>query len=364
VVELAVLDVGQGDTMVVSVPSTREAVVIDCVDVDAVFAYLQDRRIAHLRGLVLTHLHLDHYRHALQLLRNSEARLGLRCEQLFFQWDRAGSAANQARLLRDDDTHGDDGMADRVAARTRKYELAGLLAWADNNRRACKRLAREEDYTPFTGTFEHVLQVVHPWYGNLRSLSVDGLNDTSAVLRVQGKATSALLTGDIEGAAWERMTQDGVEELRANVLKFPHHGGWRTGNPAEVLECVQPEIVIVSVGTRGVHYDHPNQSVLEAVRARAPDVRLLCTQATAKCGPADEVQSDAVSAHEHRVDTFQGAVRRRRQGCPCAGDIIVSLGDAVDVLQPSIRFHQNHVILPLLPNHQCALLPEIAGGLP
>jgi beta-lactamase superfamily II metal-dependent hydrolase len=39
-IRIAFLDVGQGDTIVVSSPETREAVVIDCIDADAVLEYL------------------------------------------------------------------------------------------------------------------------------------------------------------------------------------------------------------------------------------------------------------------------------------------------------------------------------------
>jgi hypothetical protein len=358
-VELAVLDVGQGDTMVVSVPATREAIVIDCVDVDAVFAYLEDREITHLRGLVLTHLHLDHYRHAVRLLRNCERRLNLRCERIFFHWNRAGSPSDYNRLLRDGDAHDADGIREREAVRRRRTAHTELLDWTDQNPRSCKHLAREEDCTPFTGTFSKVLEIVHPWYGNLHRLSARSLNDTSAVLRVHGTATRALLTGDIEAHAWALMTKARVEELRADVLKFPHHGAWTADDPGEILDLVQPRVVIISVGTRGIGYDHPHQDVLTAIRERAPQIRLLCTQATEKCGPAEQVQSLASSAHADQPSAFLKPVRRRVTGCPCAGSVIVSLGETVEVIYPIVQFHEDQIIGQLLPNHQCALFRHL-----
>jgi hypothetical protein len=357
VVELVVLDVGQGDTMVVSVPSTREAVVIDCVDADSVFAYLRDREIEHLRGLVLTHLHLDHYRDAVRLLRNCEKRLNLRCEGLYFHWDRPRSRAEHDRLVRDADGHGDDGMDARMAENIRQTGYRELLAWVQDNREACGPLARGKGSQPFAGTFGQVLEVVHPWHAHLHMLSGSGLNDTSVVLRVRGSGSSALLTGDIEAYAWTMMTNDGVEELRADVLKFPHHGAWLGGDPRTILDVVQPKAVIVSVGTRGVAYDHPNDDVFAAIRERAPGIRLLCTQATCKCGPAIEAAQLATAAHEHRPATFRNT-RRGGIGCPCAGTVVIALGDTAEILQPTLAFHQDRIIRPLLPAHQCVLLSE------
>jgi competence protein ComEC len=354
-VELAVLNVGQGDTIVVSVPSKGEAVVIDCVDAESVFEYLRDRRIQHLRALVLTHLHLDHYRDAVRLLRNCEKRLNLRCEGLYFHWDHPRSRAEQDRLLRDADVHGDDGVPARHAEYIRRTGHRELLAWIEENPRVCGSLARGKGSHPFTGTFEQVLEVVHPWHAHLHTLSGSGLNDTSAVLRVHGSGSCALLTGDIEACAWAMMTKDGVEELRADVLKFPHHGAWLGGDPREVLDAVQPTAVIVSVGTRGITYDHPNNEVFAAIRERAPGIRLLCTQATSKCGPANEAAGIAVAAHAHRPATFQSG-RSGGGGCPCAGTVIVSLGDTAEILHPTVAFHQDRIIRPLLPTHQCTLI--------
>lgn len=352
-VELAVLDVGQGDTIVVSVPSKREAVVIDCADAESVFAYLQERRIEHLRALVLTHLHLDHYREAVTLLRNCEQRLNLKCEGLHFHWDRPRSRAEQDRLLRDADTHGDGGFPPRHAEHIRRTSHRELLAWIEENPQICGGLARGKGSHPFEGTFAQVLEVVHPWHAHLHTLAGSGLNDTSAVLRVHGSGTRALLTGDIEACAWAMMTKDGAEALRADVLKFPHHGAWLGGDPRQVLDAVGPTAVIISVGTRGVAYDHPNDEVFAAIRERG--IRLLCTQATRKCGPVNESAGIAVAAHAHRPATFRN--RRSAGGaCPCAGTVIVSLGDTADIVQPTLAFHQDRIIRPLLPNHQCRLL--------
>jgi hypothetical protein len=352
-VEVAVLDVGQGDTIIVSVPSKREAVVIDCADAESVFAYLKDRRIERLCALVLTHLHLDHYRAAVTLLRNCKQRLNLECEGLHFHWDRPRNRAEHDRLLHDADAHCDEGLPPRNAEFLRRSAHRHLLAWIEENRGVCGGLARGKGSHPFEGTFAQVLEVVHPWHADMHALAGSGLNDTSAVIRVHGSGSRALLTGDIEAYAWETMTRDGPEALRADVLKFPHHGAWLDGDPREVLDAVRPTAVIISVGTRGLTYDHPNDAVFAAIRERG--IRLLCTQATCKCGPAGEAAEIAAAAHAHRPATFRNR-RSAGGGCPCAGTVIVALGDTAEIVQPTVAFHQDRIIRPLLPNHQCRLM--------
>jgi ribonuclease BN (tRNA processing enzyme) len=60
-IKIAFLDVGQGDTAVISCPETREAIVVDCINAKAVKDYLVEEHITHLSGIIVTHLHADHY---------------------------------------------------------------------------------------------------------------------------------------------------------------------------------------------------------------------------------------------------------------------------------------------------------------
>jgi glyoxylase-like metal-dependent hydrolase (beta-lactamase superfamily II) len=81
-VRVAFLDVGQGDSTVVTVPATQEAVIIDCPEADVVFEYLKSEQVLHIRALIITHLHLDHYKDAVNFLENCSLQLGLECEPI------------------------------------------------------------------------------------------------------------------------------------------------------------------------------------------------------------------------------------------------------------------------------------------
>ncbi len=83
VIKIAFLDVGQGDTMIISCPDTHEAIVVDCVDDYAVLEYFEKEQIRNLRGVIITHIHADHYKGVANLLYNCASVVGTQgCEVL------------------------------------------------------------------------------------------------------------------------------------------------------------------------------------------------------------------------------------------------------------------------------------------
>jgi beta-lactamase superfamily II metal-dependent hydrolase len=83
IIKLAFLDVGQGDTIVISCPETQEAIVVDCVKSTPVIDYLRREDIKQLRGIIITHLHMDHYQQVANLLYNCPEVVGTQgCEIL------------------------------------------------------------------------------------------------------------------------------------------------------------------------------------------------------------------------------------------------------------------------------------------
>ena len=90
------------------------------------------------------------------------------------------------------------------------------------------------------------------------------LNDDSLVLRLGDGADSFLLTGDIERAVERRILANG-DDIAANFLKVPHHGGKTSGTPA-FLDAVHPAIAAISAGEANP-YGHPSPDTLERIRA-------------------------------------------------------------------------------------------------
>jgi competence protein ComEC len=94
-----------------------------------------------------------------------------------------------------------------------------------------------------------------------------------------------LLTGDIDADAERRLVGSG-RDLRATVLKSPHHGS-RSSSSKEFLDAVSPEIVVISVG-RDNRYGLPDADVVARYDRRG--ARILRTDRDG----AVEIRSDGV----------------------------------------------------------------------
>ncbi len=108
------------------------------------------------------------------------------------------------------------------------------------------------------------------------SLSVDGvqidilwpspdyqseeLNDTSLVIRVSYRDISFLFTGDSEAPVHGALMES--SDLRADVLKVPHHGS-KTTDPA-LFAAVSPSLAVISVGADNI-FGHPHPDTLSAL---------------------------------------------------------------------------------------------------
>ncbi len=86
-------------------------------------------------------------------------------------------------------------------------------------------------------------------------------NDLSLVVRVTHRGVRVLLTGDLSAAAEARLLDRGVD-LRADVLKVPHHGS-ADADPA-FLAATGARVALVSVGA-GNPYGHPAPGLLSVL---------------------------------------------------------------------------------------------------
>jgi competence protein ComEC len=84
-------------------------------------------------------------------------------------------------------------------------------------------------------------------------------NNDSIVLRLVHGSVAILLAGDIEQASEEVLVRSGVD-LRADVLKVPHHGS-RTSSTDLFIDAVKPRFAVVSVGERS-RFGHPHPDVV------------------------------------------------------------------------------------------------------
>lgn len=370
-IRIAFLDVGQGDTSIITCPETREAIVVDCIDAKAVLAYLAQEGVTRLCGIIITHLHSDHYsKETLKLFHHAQSELG-ECERLCFNNLLVRDRKLREILLRDKDEHSSDSRGDDKA---RKTAYQNLIETSRRHKSRFRRIFEQEDYPlPIPCDLAQSVEVVHPHSADLELLLEKGLNNTSVVLLVTSHDSNALLMGDLEPSGFE-VLHDNHPDLQANVVKLPHHGGgWTQGETTRLLNQTQPSVVIISVGTTsrgGTHsdksnrYGHPTEGVFEALnewkRGQQP-LHLLCTQATSQCRAALLDASQRATVRDallkfHRMEANLGGRKMigSKQGCPCAGTVVIELVNRVNVLQPTIRFHHN-VITTHLTEHRCHL---------
>jgi len=90
-------------------------------------------------------------------------------------------------------------------------------------------------------------------------------NNDSVVLRLVYGSVSILLAGDIEQTAEESLAASGVD-LRADLLKVPHHGS-RTSSTEGFINAVNPRYAVISVGERS-RFGHPHAAVVNRYLAR------------------------------------------------------------------------------------------------
>jgi competence protein ComEC len=111
------------------------------------------------------------------------------------------------------------------------------------------------------------LEVLHPPLADWERQRVR--NEDSLVLRLRYGDAEILLTGDV-GAETERALA--VEDDRAplRILKVAHHGS-RTSSAKEFIDRYAPQVALVSAG-RGNTFGHPGPDVLERLRAVGANV--------------------------------------------------------------------------------------------
>jgi competence protein ComEC len=233
--QVAVLDVGEGDSIFVSYPDGTTMLVdgggtipipgsppprLD-VGESVVSSYLWSRNIQHLDYVVLTH---DH-------------------------WDHMGGLKAVAENFRVGELWMGHDPADRNM---------GWLRAIARARGTCNVRVADGIHKSIGGVEVDVLSPPPDWAPRRVS------NNDSVVLRLGYKGRHVLLPGDIE-ARMERRLVSEDEPLSSEVLKVAHHGS-RPSSTAGFLEQVKPQFGIISVGAFK-RFGLPNDEVIQALHS-------------------------------------------------------------------------------------------------
>jgi len=221
-VELALLDVGQGDAILLVAPGA--ALLVDGGGARGrdlanavLLPALARRNIWKLDAMVLTHADQDH----------------------------CGGLADLAGWLPVGEVWLPAGMVETECTRT-------VAATAP-----IRRLERGDRVA--LGALG--VEVLHP--GSERG---GGDNAVSLVLGIEAAGRRILLTGDLDGAGERRIAATLVGRGRVDVLKVSHHGS-ATSTTAELLDAIRPRLALISAGRRNL-YGHPSPRALARLAER------------------------------------------------------------------------------------------------
>ncbi len=225
------IDVGQGAASLVELPRGK-CILIDgggfsdnrIFDVGAgvVAPFLWQKKIRTLDTVILTHPNGDHLNGLIYILENF---------QVGEIWTNGQTA----------DTYG-------YGQLTAAIQASGIRAPAFDQLRRHSRINGVD------------LTILHPPGGFLNRIDEDpwrDSNNNSITVRAAFGAVSFLFPGDAMAAAEQEMAAGQCSALSSTVLAAPHHGS-RTSSTPVFLDCVRPEVVIVSAGWRlRQYFPHP-----------------------------------------------------------------------------------------------------------
>ncbi len=95
---------------------------------------------------------------------------------------------------------------------------------------------------------------------SFKNRRMSNLNNSSLVIKVQYRLINMLLTGDAEKEEEGELLSSGIN-LQAEILKVGHHGS-ETSSTEEFLQAVKPALALISSGA-GNTYGHPSLRTLK-----------------------------------------------------------------------------------------------------
>lgn len=184
---------------------------------------LQRLGVRHVGLVVISHFHKDHYNRLLDLIKS-----GVVVDRVA-----VNVPDKRAAALESPSWGCDLDDVQRVLAELRAHKVPYFTPKAGDRLFECKAS---------DGALVS-LDVLCAYDGFNTPVGVTDVNDTSIVLRLSHGPTRALFTGDLNSKLGNYLVQSGMD-LRADILKAPHHGGEGTV-PNSFYEAVHAKALLV-----------------------------------------------------------------------------------------------------------------------
>lgn len=128
--------------------------------------------------------------------------------------------------------------------------------------------SRKEDLSKIEGDMPYTLTFLYPYSSAALGYEEEDDNDTSAVIWLDYKGTSALFLGDASSKIESKLITNHrlgltpkADLSSTEILKVAHHGG-EESTSKELLDYLNVETAILSYGQENL-YQHPSSAVME-----------------------------------------------------------------------------------------------------
>lgn len=295
--ELVILDVGHGGCALLR--DINQIVIFDCAPGSTLIELLENLNIHEVSNILISHADSDHIGGIITLLSDSHMRI----HNIYLNPD----------PVKDTEVWTDLRIAIRDARKRNKVKV---------------HLGLTTEQTGQLDTKEVQIEILAP-SPELAMSGVGGKdlrrkplnsNSMSAVISlIHETHRVAILPGDIDGIGLSSLKDD-HEDLCADLLVFPHHGG----NPGHtdgkqfahsLCSLIKPKIVLFSFDRN--RFSNPREDILRGIKSAVPNAYIMCTQLSKNCA-AQLPNSDL--AHLSELPS-----KSRNNGCSCGGTILVKI---------------------------------------
>ena len=221
VLEISYLDVGQGDAAYIKVNDFD--ILIDAgpkSDSDKLMKQLEEKNIDDFEIVIATHPHEDHIGGMTKVFEKYDV-------ESFYMPKATNTTKTFENMIK---AVSNEGLTAKIIKEGTSFDLG----------EGC----RIDVYSPMQESY-------------------DNFNDYSPIMKLTYGNKSFIFTGDAEKTVEKEVVEKYSKELKADVIKFGHHGS-STSSTKEFIEAISPKYGIISCGVDN-SYGHPHRETLSII---------------------------------------------------------------------------------------------------